>query len=36
MLNDKERLNSMKQKAVKKENVGAIDKIMNEINKLTK
>lgn len=36
MLNNKEKLKAMKQKALKKENVGAIDKIMKEINKLIK
>ena len=36
MLNNKEKLKNMKQKAIKKENVGAIDKIMEEVNKLTK
>ena len=36
MLNDKEKLEIMKQKALNKENVGAIDKIMQEITKLLK
>lgn len=36
MLNDKEKLKTIKHKALKKENVGAIDKIIREITALTK
>lgn len=36
MLNNKEKLRTMKQKALKKENVGAIEKIIDEINKIIK
>lgn len=36
MLNNEEKLNKMKKNALKKENLGAIDKIMQEITKLTK
>ena len=36
MLSNKEKLKTMKQKALKKENVGAIDKIVEEVKKITK
>ena len=34
ILSNKEKLNNMKEKAIRKENIGAIEKIMKEINKL--
>ena len=36
LLSDKQKLGKMKSKALRKENIGAIDKIMDEINKYVK